>query len=178
MIIPSGKQERSLKEAIRKQAGVDFSACLHCSSCSNGCPFVEGMDFPPNAVFRMIQFGMVSKVLECSTIWVCVGCNTCSSVCPMAIDIPGVFDGLRHLALERGVVVKEPDILNFHNEVLNTVKRYGRTHKLEIMMRYKLKSMDLLSDIGMGLKMLQKRKLDLKPSMIKDKKALEKIFKK
>jgi len=61
---------------------------------------------------------------------------------------------------------------------LKTVEKYGRTHKLEIMMRYKLKKRDLLSDMGVGLKMLRKRKLDLTPSKIKDKKALVKIFEK
>ena len=42
---------------------------------------------------------------------------------------------------------------------------------------YKLKRMDLLSDMGLGLKMLKKRKLDLTPSKVQDKKAIEKIFK-
>jgi len=44
------------------------------------------------------------------------------------------------------------------------------------MMRYKLKKMDLFSDMGVGLKMLKKRKLDLTPSKVKDIKAIEKIF--
>ncbi|OGR61152.1 MAG: hypothetical protein A3J80_03520 [Desulfobacula sp. RIFOXYB2_FULL_45_6] len=60
---------------------------------------------------------------------------------------------------------------------MNTVRKYGRTHKLEIMMRYKFKKMDLLSDMGVGLKMLKKRKLDLIASRIQDKKAIDKIFK-
>jgi heterodisulfide reductase subunit C len=134
------------------------------------------MDYAPNAVLRLVQLGMEDQALECSTIWVCVGCNTCSSVCPMAIDIPAVMDGLRHKALEKGSVIADPDVLNFHTEVLNTVRKYGRTHKLEIMMRYKFKKLDLLSDMGVGLKMLKKRKLDLTPSKIRDKKAIEKIF--
>lgn len=177
MIHPAGKKQSLSKEILNK-TGIDFNTCLHCQSCANGCPFIEGMDCPPNAVIRMIQLGMEEQALKCSTIWVCVGCNTCSSVCPMAIDIPAVMDGLRHKAIEKGVEIQEQDILNFHTEVLNTVKKYGRTHKLEIMMRYKLKTMDLLSDIGMGLKMLQKRKLDLTPSKIQDKAAIEKIFRK
>ena len=86
------------------------------------------------------------------------------------------MDRLRHKAIKKGVKIAEPDVLNFHNEVLNTVKKYGRTHKLEIMMRYKLKKMDLFSDMGMGLKMLKKRKLDLTPSKVQDRKAIEKIF--
>ncbi len=172
------KNNQTLAEEIKERSGINFNACMHCRSCANGCPFLEGMDYPPNSVFRLIQLGMDDEALKSSTIWVCVGCNTCSSVCPMAIDIPAVMDGLRQKALKKGIKIPEPDILTFHKEVLKTVKKYGRTHKLEIMMRYKLKKMDLFSDMGVGLKMLQKRKLDLTPSKIQDKKAIEEIFKK
>ena len=168
----------TFSDEIKADSGINFNACFHCKSCANGCPFLAGMDYSPNAVIRLVQLGMEEQALKCSTIWVCVGCNTCSACCPMAIDIPAVMDGLRHKALKKGIKIPEPDILNFHNEVLNTVKKYGRTHKLEIMMRYKLKKMDLLSDMGMGLKMLKKRKLDLTPSKVQDKNAIEKIFKK
>jgi heterodisulfide reductase subunit C len=176
MIRLDQNQDR-LSEEIKEKSGINFNACLHCKTCANCCPFLEGMDYAPNAVIRLIQLGQEETALQCSTIWICVGCNTCCSYCPMAIDIPSVMDGLRHKAIEKGVKIAEPDVLNFHKEVLNTVEKYGRTHKLEIMMRYKLKKMDLLSDMGIGLKMLKKRKLDLTPSKIKDKKAIEKIFK-
>ena len=172
------EDHETLAEKIKLESGINFNACMHCQSCANGCPFLEGMDYPPHHVFRLIQLGMDEEALKSSTIWVCVGCNTCSSACPMAIDIPAVMDSLRQKALENGIKIPEPDILTFHNEVLKTVKKYGRTHKLEIMMRYKLKKMDLFSDMGVGLKMLQKRKLDLTPSKIQDKKAIEKIFQK
>ncbi len=172
------KDHGELAKDIQKRSGINFNACLHCRTCSNACPFVDGMDYLPNVLLRMVQMGLESQALESSTIWVCVGCNTCCSFCPMAIDIPAVMDGLREKALAKGVKIGEPDILNFHNEVLKTVEKYGRTHKLEIMMRYKLKKRDFLSDVGVGLKMLKKRKLDLTPSKIKDKQAIGKIFKK
>jgi len=177
-MIKLGQNHDDFSEKIQKQTGRNFSSCLHCKTCANACPFLEGMDYHPNAVLRLIQLGMEKQALESSTIWICVGCNTCSSFCPMAIDIPAVMDSLRHIALEKKVRIAEPDILNFHNEVLNTVRKYGRTHKLEIMLRYKLKNMDLLNDMGLGLKMLKKRKLDLTPSKIKTRSAIEKIFKK
>jgi len=169
---------QALSDDIKEQSGINFNACLQCRTCTNGCPFIEGMDYDPNAVIRMVQLGMEEQALTCSTIWVCVGCNTCCSGCPMAIDIPAVMDTLRHKALEKGVEIAEPDILSFHTEVLNTVKKYGRTHKLEIMMRYKLKTLDLLTDMGVGLKMLKKRKLDLTPSRVQNKKSIGKIFEK
>ena len=166
-----------LARDIKERSGINFNACLHCRTCTNACPFTEGMDYPPNVLLRLIQMGQEQTALESATIWVCTGCNTCCSFCPMAIDIPAVMDGLREMALEQKRKISEPDILNFHQEVLNTVEKYGRTHKLEIMLRYKLKKKDYLSDMGVGLKMLRKRKLDLLPSKIRDKDAMGKIFK-
>jgi hypothetical protein len=95
----------------------------------------------------------------------------------MAIDIAGVMDVLRERALAEQVDILEPDILNFHREVLNSIERYGRTHKIEIMMRYKLKTRDLISDWAVGMKMLAKRKLDLTPSRVERIGDVKKIFK-
>ncbi len=176
-MIKLGHKGDKIIDQTGADSGTDFSSCLHCNSCANGCPFLEGMDYAPNAVVRLVQFGMEQKAMESSTIWICVGCNTCSSACPMAIDIPAVMDTLRHRALDENIKIAEPDILNFHDAVLNSVEKYGRTHKLGIMMRYKLKKMDLFSDMGMGLKMLKKRKLDLTPSKVQDRNAIKKIFK-
>ena len=165
-------------DELLESSGINFNACLHCKTCANGCPFYEGMDYAPNKIIRLIQFGMEKEALESSTIWICVGCNTCCTACPMAIDIPAIMDALRHKAIETGAKIAEPDILNFHKEVLNTAQKYGRTHKLEIMMRYKLKKRDFFSDMGVGIQMLRKRKLDLTPSPIKDKQIIQEIFRK
>jgi len=162
-------------EVIRR-SGVNFNTCLHCRCCAGGCPFVEAMDYHPHSVIRLLQFKQVETALTCSTIWLCVGCHTCSMACPMAIDMGGIMDALRQIALERNVKIAEPGVLDFHNEVLNTVKRYGRTHKLEIMMRYKVKTRDWFSDMDVGLKMLAKRKLDLMPSKIKNIMKIKNLF--
>lgn len=84
----------------------------------------------------------------------------------MAIDMPAIMDALRQKALAEGVKVAEQGILDFHNEMLSSMKRYGRTHKLEIMLRYKIKQRDWFSDMNLGLRMFAKRKLDLTPSKI------------
>jgi heterodisulfide reductase subunit C len=146
--------------------GEDFHRCFHCRCCGSGCPFIEAMDRPPNAVIRLLQFGLLQEALGSNTIWVCVACNTCAMECPMAIDIAALMDKLRHLALQKGVAVAEPDVLKFHRTVLDSIARYGRAHKLEIMMRYKLTTRHWLQDLQVGLKMLAKRKLDLLPSRV------------
>ncbi len=149
---------------IMQRSGVNINACWHCQSCANGCPFYQAMDYPPNSVIRLAQLGLRQEALESSGIWICVGCNTCAIQCPNAIDIPAVNDAIRQMALEEGVTIAEPGILAFHEEVLHSIERYGRTHKLEIMMRYKLRRQDWFGDMLVGVKMMLKRKLDLLPS--------------
>ncbi len=161
---------------VQRRSGVNLNLCWHCRCCTGGCPFIHAMDVAPNAVIRLVQLALKDEVLRCSTIWICVGCHTCSSECPLAIDMSAIMDTLRQMAIEEGVPVGEPDILKFHDEVLKSIDRYGRTHKLEIMLRYKARKLDFFSDINVGLRMLAKRKLDLKPSKVKDIEKVHHLF--
>lgn len=73
-------------------------------------------------------------------------------------------------------MVSEPNILNFHRAVLQSIERHGRSHKLEIMLRYKLKKHDWFSDMTVGLKMFAKRKLELLPSRTKNIAEVRRLF--
>jgi heterodisulfide reductase subunit C len=163
-------------EIVRRHSGVDINSCLQCLSCSAGCPFTAAMDYLPNQVVRLVQFGLIEEALRSATIWTCVACNTCSAQCPMAIDIPGMMDVLRQMAVEQNVAVAEPDVLAFHREIIRSIEKYGRTHKLEIMLRFKLKTRRFFSDTQTGLRMLAKNKLDLTASRIKDTAALKRLM--
>jgi len=164
-------------DQVQKLKQTDLSKCWHCNACGSGCPFAEDMDYLPNAIIRMIQLGLKESALSTSTIWLCVGCNTCSMGCPNGVDIAAIMDVLRQIAIDEKIEIAEPGILSFHNAVVDSIGRHGRTHKLEIMMRYKLSEKDLFSDIDLGLKMLSKRKLDLLPSKVKDKNGVQSLFK-
>lgn len=155
----------------------NLSRCWHCLACSGGCPFVKDMDYLPNAVIRMVQFGLKEKVLKSSTIWLCVGCNTCSMECPNSVDMAAIMDSLRQMAISERSKIAEPGILSFHSAVIDSISRHGRTHKLEIMMKYKFSQNDLFSDMDLGLKMLAKRKLDLLPSKVKNIQGIKSLFK-
>jgi len=175
-LVDISNRDSSLCAEVKRRSGVNINQCWHCQSCAGGCPFVNAMDYPPNRVIRLVQLGLRKEALESSGIWICVGCNTCSIQCPNAIDIPAVNDALREIAIEEGVAIAEPDILNFHREVLNSIERYGRTHKFEIMLRYKMRRRDWFSDVAVGLKMFTKRKLELLPSRSRDMKSIKALF--
>ncbi len=133
---------------------------------------------PPNNVLRLVQLGLKDEALDSSAIWICVGCNTCAIQCPQAIDISALMDTLREISIEEGKEITEPEIRGFHKEVLNSIERYGRTHKLEIMLRYKIKQRNWFGDMDVGLKMIAKRKLDLMPSKITSLENIKKLFRK
>ncbi len=175
--IQPGERNRTLLAEVKKRSGTDFNRCYQCRACANGCPFVQAMDYPPNVILRLLQYGMDQQVLECKTIWVCAGCHTCSSQCPMAIDIAAVMDTLRLMAVEQGVAIGKPNILDFHEEVLRSLEYYGRAHKLGIMWRYKVRTRRWFSDMDTGLKLLAKRKLDLRPSRVKAIDEISDLFK-
>ena len=161
---------------VEDAGGKGLRACLHCQTCGNGCPFVSAMDFRPNGVIRLVQWGFAAEALTCSAIWICVGCHTCTGACPMNIDIPAIMDALRSLALEQNVQVAEKSVLGFHKEVLASIEKHGRTHKLGIMLAHKTHEKEFFKDINLGLRMLAKRKLDLLPSRVGNMKEVRGIF--
>jgi len=168
--------DRSFGLEVNERSGETVGLCWHCRTCAGGCPYVKAMDYHPHAVFRLVQLGLRKEALESSTIWICVSCNTCSIQCPAAIDIPAIMDALRHMAVEEGVKIAQPEIVKFHEEVLGSIERYGRTHKLEIMMRYKVRMRQWFQDMDLGLKMLRRRKLDLTPSKIDRPEEVSRLF--
>lgn len=169
-------QDTDLVAQVKKLSGADLSKCFHCRGCGPVCPVGKAMGIAPHGVIRLVQFGLREEVLASSAIWICLGCHTCSTLCPMAIDIAAVMDALRHLALEERVAPAEPEILEFHRQVLETVEHYGRTHKLQIMLRFKAKTGHWLKDFDMGLRMLAKRKLELVPSRVGQVEEVRQLF--
>ena len=78
--------------------------------------------------------------------------------------------------MEEGVAIGKPNIIDFHEEVLRSLEKYGRAHKLGIMLGYKRQTGRWLKDLDVGLKMLARRKLDLIPSRVRDVKEITDLF--
>ncbi len=170
-----GQADRFLK-IINHLSRQNINRCWHCWACGGGCPFSAHMDLLPNQVIRLVQMGHGKKALGCRTIWLCVGCHTCSSQCPNSIDVAAVMDALRQLAIRDGVAAPEADILRFHRYIYGSIQRHGRLNKLEAMIQFKVGSGQLFSDLQSGLKMITRGKLDLIPEKVSGKDAVQRIF--
>ena len=170
--------ENFLEEVNKKIDGVPLQACYHCRKCTAGCPAAAHMEYNPNKVIKMIQNGQKDKVLNSSTIWLCLSCETCITRCPNKVDIARMMDVLRQMAIEEGVGAREKNTLKFHEAFLAGIKRGGRINEPMMLVHYKLKSGDLFSDMGSGLEMFMKGKISLVSPRTKDMKSVRKIFEK
>ena len=157
------------------RSGEKISACFQCYKCTAGCPVAAEMDVQPHRIIRHIILGDKEKVLSSGAIWMCLQCTTCSVRCPNNIDIAHVFDLLRKMAIEAGQS-SEKDTWNFYRYFLDSVRKHGRLHELEAIMKYKIAKKDFFSDTRMGLGMFAKGRMGILPHNIRDRKSLREIF--
>ncbi len=168
--------DRSFLREVNRRSGQLIQLCYHCHKCTAGCPVAFAMDYGPDRVLRMIQFGLKEGVLLSSDIWICASCETCGTRCPNEIDIARVMDALRQMMVEEGLPTKERNVLRFHKLFLSIVKRLGRMHEASLMGLYMPLSGGLFSYIPIGLKMIVKGKIPLFPHRIKGSDEVNKIF--
>jgi heterodisulfide reductase subunit C len=173
-----GKIGSSFLEEAAKKSGEDLNLCYQCLKCTAGCPTAPYMDIRPNNIIRMIQMGMKKEVLGSSAIWLCVSCETCGTRCPNKIDIGVLMDTLREMAIEEGVPAKEKNIHLLHEAFVQSIKRGGRVHEATMLIDYKLRSKDFMTDLVPGMMLFLKGKIPLLPSFIKGRGEIKRIFEK
>jgi heterodisulfide reductase subunit C len=170
------KMGSSFLEEAKRKSGEDLSLCYQCLKCTAGCPTAPYMDIRPNNIIRMIQMGMKKEVLGSSAIWLCVSCWTCGTRCPNKIDIGVLMDALREMAIEEGIPAKEKNIHLLHEAFVQSIKRGGRVHEATMLIDYKLRSKDFMTDLIPGMMLFLKGKIPLLPSFVKGRQEIKRIF--
>jgi len=153
----------SLCETVARRAGTAVGACFQCHKCTTGCPVGPEMDLLPSQVMRLVHLGARDEVLRSKSIWLCASCEACTTRCPMGIDIAGVMDMLRIMAVEDQVAVPDAHVKQFNRSFLSSVRNHGRVFEVGMLAAYKLRSGDLFSDVSKVPQMLLKGKLALLP---------------
>lgn len=151
-------------DLVSERSGQPIATCYQCRKCTAGCPTAYAMDFDPAQIVRLVQLGDRETALTCHAIWMCVGCETCGTRCPNEICVGRIADALKQLMLETNTPLAERAVYQFHRSFLNSVRRFGRTHEVTMLIEYKLRAGNLLADLDLGAKLLLKGKLPLLPS--------------
>ncbi|WP_457575995.1 4Fe-4S dicluster domain-containing protein [Desulfomarina sp.] len=174
IICPENRNRKFLDKLGRR--GIDVQACFQCGRCSAGCPIGDFFDLNVMEVVRLAAYGMEEPLLHCHTIWLCAACETCATRCPNDIEIAGLMDVIREVALRKGVKPAEPRVPLFHKAFLKSISNWGRAYEIGMIGGYKLSSGDLFGDMKLGLNMFLKGKLKLTPHSIKGKSEIRQIF--
>ena len=157
-------------------SGAKINACLQCAKCTSGCPVAARADIKPHELLRLVQLGMVDEVLTSRSIWQCVSCQTCATRCPQGVSIAAMTDVLRRLSRSAGKAAPETKVPVFNDIFLKSVRKRGRMHEMGLMAAYKLRTMDLFSDVAKLPMMLRKGKLRLFGKRAGDKAARKGMF--
>jgi heterodisulfide reductase subunit C len=131
---------------IAKDANVDLKDCYQCGKCTAGCPMAHEMDVVPRKVIRMMQMGLLDKVLHLRSPWVCAQCSVCSARCPQEVEIAALMLQVRLEAKRRGIITYRDSDL-FDDIFIGNVRRFGRSNEAILAMLYNLKSGHLFQDV-------------------------------
>lgn len=156
-----------LAQRVQDELGENVFLCYQCVRCTSGCPVSDHFDWQPNQIMRAVQLGQEDIALNAQTPWLCASCFTCSTRCPQELDIPAIMEFLTRESRARGIEPQVPVVNIFNQAFMREVRLWGRAFELGLMAEIKLRTGDLTSDLDLGLKMFQKRKLPFLPSRSK-----------
>ena len=175
---PTNPNLRFLEEVSLRTAGVSrLEMCIQCGTCGGSCPSAEDMDHTPRMLFAMIRAGYREQALKSNTPWICVSCYHCVVRCPQGVHIADVMYTLKSMAIQANADVDStaPD---FAQTFVDMVEQYGRSYEFGLATRYYLKHQKkrLTGMAPMGLGMLSKERMSIKPRRIEGIKQLTKIL--
>ncbi len=159
---------RFLEEVSARTAGVSrLEMCIQCGTCGGSCPAAADMDHTPRMLFAMIRAGMRDDALRSNTPWICVSCYHCVVRCPQNVHIADVMYTLKSMAIQARLY-RDSTAPDFSQTFVDMVENYGRSFEFGLATRHYLKHFPLRmpSAASMGIDMLSKKRMTIKPKRI------------
>jgi heterodisulfide reductase subunit C len=137
------------------------------------------MEHTPRALFSMIATGMKEAVLSANTMWYCVSCYYCTVRCPQQIPITDIMYTLKQMAIRQGYA-EGTDAPALARTFTSLVHKYGRSFEFGLASRFYLaqRPTKLFSMGTLGLSMLRRGRMSLKPKKIRQVQQLRAIIEK
>ncbi len=178
-LAPQTEKNFKLMEQVAQKTGSDskLETCIQCGTCGGSCPSAMDMEHTPRKLFALLRAGEREEVLSSNTPWVCVSCYFCAVRCPQEIKIPDVMYTLKSMAVAEGAY-RDSTASDFSRTFVSMVENYGRSYELGLATRHYLRHFPLRlpSMAPMGIGLLSKKRLNLKPKKIQGIKQLNAIL--
>ncbi len=165
-----------LAETVGRGCGENVCKCYQCKKCSSGCPVAGHTGMHPAQIMRAIQLGQLDLAIEDRFIWICTGCQTCTTRCPQGIDVAAVIDELRVIARREDRIPSRAPLSRVLRLNSESIQRWGRLYEMELVGRSLIKyPRNLLDYVPLGSKMVLKGKVRFLPER-GDRAAMKRMF--
>jgi heterodisulfide reductase subunit C2 len=183
-----GAQPKTLEGAWTPQApghtpsstdlvGNNFSLCYQCGLCTGSCRTAYAMKYTPRQVMNLLQLGQVKEAVASGAGLLCTACYSCTFRCPRGVAVTDMMGVIQRLSLAE----KHADshIRRWYQAFMDTVERRGRFHETEFLVRYYAPNpLRLHEQVSVGLTLLRKGKIALRPPKMRSQKAIAAMFRK
>ncbi len=150
-----------LAENVGTGCGENAYKCYQCKKCTSGCPVARYSSMHPAMIMRAVQLGQLDLVFDDRFIWLCTGCETCTTRCPQGIDIAAIIDELKIIARRDGRIPADTPSAAMLKLNYDSFVRWGRMWEVELITLDVLKRpMSAKSWLSLGPKMMLKGKIN------------------
>ena len=176
MSIDFSKENLKFARDIETLTGENALLCDQCEKCTLGCPSAYAMRMKPHELMRAVQLGLSAEIYWSGTIWVCLSCENCNTVCPQGINVLRLIHALREESKKVDYYNPYPAVPILHHIFLALVRRFGRAYPLGLAMLTHLAMLTPFKDIDMTSPMLRRGKLNLLPHKSRGVKELRQVM--
>ncbi len=152
--------------------------CQQCGTCSASCPTSDRMDYSPREIIAALRAGLLDRVLNSNTVWLCASCYSCTVRCPAGIKFTDVMYELKRMGDKYGFSSRKSPTAKMARCFVKTIDLHGRNAEGELLARYYLSTNPFraLSQLWFGLRMLIRGRIPFLPHGIKEVRNLRKMI--
>jgi heterodisulfide reductase subunit C len=158
--------------------GKKIDQCIQCGTCSASCPTSAVMEYGPREIIAALRAGMLEKVLNSNTVWLCASCYSCVVRCPAGIPFTDVMYELKRLGVKYGIYPKKTTNAAMANSFIEVIDKHGRNSDTKLIVKYYMRTnpLKILGQMGFAMKLFFKGRLDVFTKSIKGLDGLQKMM--
>ena len=147
--------------------GEKIKECIQCGTCSASCPSSDAMEYSPREIIAALRAGMLDRVLNANTVWMCVSCYACTVRCPAGIPFTDVMYELKRLETDKGLS-QGSNGAAMAKAFADTVDKYGRNVETKLLQKYFLRTnlFKAFAQVPLAMTLFFKGRLDTVPKIL------------
>lgn len=148
--------------------GEKIKQCIQCGTCSSSCPTSYAMDYTPRQIIAAVRAGLLDRVLNSNTVWMCSSCYECTVRCPSGIKLTDVMYQLKSLGVKHGLLPKGVTAPAMQRAFVAQVQSSGRNAEVGLMRRFFMSTNPFrgLKNLPLAWALFRKGRLSLKSSRV------------